>query len=342
MDSVPSSAASTAITVEEARDAAAIQAAWRVLDASGYLDLTAPEQRAENRARFFARYTHHHEPRPAHRVLLARMAGRVVATITIGRLLGTTWTVQHFAVDPSVRGESDIKRAVCSTLYGRAVAELGGRSDCFDVVVYCDARKAFNRFVYGQFAARLGQRHRCSQRGLVVRKALAAEPEAAHDIGCRVASPDQAEAVRARTTADMPVAEARALGFLGPTAPARTVLLPDADAPTAALILDAGEPGVNLFSLSSPCRLVPLAARMRPDHVVALVRGASAFLHDHGFGEFTVFAGPKDAIADDVATPAGLSAQIPGFCFVAHRDALADWQRHIESGLLSSRTGVAS
>ena len=318
-------------TIVEAWDAEDVRTAWRLLESSGYLDLTDPSIRDENRARFFARWTRPHAATSEHGLLLVRHGPRAIATLAANRLYGTTWLLHHFGVDRDVRTDPTVKRRICATTLGAGIDWLLARDDCEFLAMYGDATKRFNVPIYEGFARDHAPSPDISLRRIVVHKGLARA--ATHDHGTRVASAREADRIRDVAAARQPALETRAIRFADAAQPGRTVLLPRTPRPTAAAVVDCVEPGANLFGLSSPCRLVRLAEHVARDEFTALARAARAFLHERGFGEFVVVTAPEDAPGDAAARDANLSPGIPGFCCVIARAALPLWKHHIEHAL---------
>jgi hypothetical protein len=337
-------------TVDEGPDLAGM--AWQMLDSSGYLDLWT---RAEDRERLFRRF--HHQWRwpsaaPSHLIVL-REQSRHAGTFATSRLYPRTWLLHSLGVDKDARRRHGAVLDLARELYAAMLRLLKGETQGRFFALFVQKDKRWTDLLYGGFVRTLPADAPSVYDEYALYKCRTGEepaplPADAARWGVREADPGELAAVARRLRGLLTPLEVEAysygedeidLGSFSAEDPAglrRSVLVArDEDGPAAALVLESGSEGVNVFGLLNSCRIFFL--RPVPDR--AEVRGISGALlaaareayRARDVREFIIFS-THEAMAE-AAFERGSCLISDGVRWVASCELLQAWTTYIDEVL---------
>ncbi len=355
-------------------DVTQAEASWRILEASRYVALWTPdEDRAHLRRRYLGAWSGADEAVGRAFVIEGE---RGPAGLSAGNLVYPgTWMLHHLAIGEEQPTPAANQRALtyAHELISGLLGSLRGGSALEHFVIYLEAGKRWNDRLYGEFAARsYGADRLLYSRFEVLRRATAdprgTEPEpGAPEIV--PATPALWEALAARAAATLSPLERAAYALDGPQidlaafteACARVgyerrraayVALDDRGdgacdgRPLAAIVVETGDEGANVFGLLNACWLVPLGDRpLDAGTARALLRRAIAHYRAAGKRTFLLFApareggedgapeAPPAGFADPLArasSPLGFEPVSHAVRWLAHRDVIPAWTAYLD------------
>lgn len=334
--------------------------AWRVLEASNYVGLwTAPETRAQVRAEYIGSWQ---QPAPEVGQSLLLDRGKSCVGVIAGSLIyPRSWVLHHLARDGRDDGQSQAPLKEAWELISGIVERLKTETDFEHFLIYIERGKRFNERLYSDFAERYFDKSKLTIGPIEVwRRATAtALPPAEHPEADIV---DATPALLARladrlATTTLPLErEALALdqaridlrdftAFCGARAHERRreiCFALEAGQPGAALIVETGGEGVNIFGLLNTCRVVSLG-ETPPSEAIreALLRRAIEVYRAAGKQHFLLFEATANPPETTATTPARLGFEhvSGGLRWIAHRDVIPAWTAYLD-GLMTSATSA--
>jgi hypothetical protein len=325
--------------------------AWRVLEASGYVSLWTPEPNGVGLSSKFSRFWNDARPEVA-RLLLLETDGEAVATMACSLLFPRTWMLHNFGVDKTQRVNPATFLRHAREMYAAATYVLQHVAPLDYVVIYVENGKRFTQALYADFVERYAPAEDSRYDELRVFKCCPGERriERKRKIKVALADPAALKAVSQHLRATLSPLEFDAFGYDEANIDfaafaeecrkrnydrARHVFLAwEHGVPTALLIAESGEEGVNLFGLMNRCHLVALGAAgvsvAARDALLSTAQRHYAELGKHAF----VFLGDKDENVRDLED-LGYEFVSEGVRWLARRSALPAWLSVVENSLAS-------
>ena len=296
-------------TVDEGPDLAGM--AWQMLDSSGYLDLWT---RAEDRERLERRF-HQQWRRPAavpSHLIVLREESRYAGTFATSRLYPRTWLLHSLGVDKDARRRHGAVLDLARELYAAMLRLLKGETQGRFFALFVQKDKRWTDLLYGGFVRTLPADAPSVYDEYALYKCRTEDeaaplPADAARLSVREADRDELAAVARRLRGLLTPLEVeaycygedeidlRSFSAEDPAGFRRSVLLArDEDGPVAALVLETGSEGVNVFGLLNSCRIFFL--RPVPDRAEvkgicgALLAAAREAYRARDVREFIVFA----------------------------------------------------
>jgi hypothetical protein len=337
-------------TLDEGPDLAG--KAWQLLDSSGYLDLWT---RAEDRERLERRF--HREWRwpaavPSHLIVL-REESRSTGTFATSRLYPKTWLLHSLGVDKDARRRHGAVLDLARELYAAMLRLLKGETQGRFFALFVQKDKRWTDLLYGGFVRTLPKDAPSVYDEYVLYKCRTEdEPVSlpADAVRWSVSEADRDELVgvarqlrglltpleiEAYSYGEDEI-DLRAFSAEDPAGFRRSVLVArDEQGPVAALILESGSEGINVFGLLSSCRIFFL----RPIHDRAEVKGICGALlaaareayRALDVREFIIFA-THEAMAEAAIERGGYLIS-EGVRWVASCELLQAWTSYIDEVL---------
>lgn len=337
-------------TLDEGPDLAGM--AWEMLDSSGYLDLwTRAEDRERLERRFRATWTWPAAV-PSH-LLVLQEESRATGTIATNRLYPKTWLLHSLGVDKDARRRHgailDLARELYAALFRLVKGETEGRF--FALFVQKDKR--WTELLYGGFIRTLPVDAPSLFDEYVLYKCRTEDepvplPTDAASWSVREADPDELARVAGRLRGLLTPLEIdaysygedeidlRAFSAEDPAVSRRRVLVArDAEGPGAALVLESGSEGLNVFGLLNSCRIFflrELHDRAEVKGVCdALLAAAREAYRALDVREFIIFA-TREAMAEAAFERGGCLVS-DGVRWVASCELLQPWTVYIDEVL---------
>ncbi|HEX6244267.1 MAG TPA: hypothetical protein VFZ61_25295 [Polyangiales bacterium] len=328
---------------------------YQVLETSGYVELWSGGQ---DRATLAAEYAASWDGQSfaQGRVLTLLEKQQPVATIAVNQLYPKTWMMHHLGVDERARVDRTSFLSYARELFSGIAHEMQRAPDLDYLVMYMEADKGFNDFLYGEFARMYADPNLLQWSHNQVYRARTPRdvPEGPMDRLVRVAG--EAELglladVYARSFRPIQRAAfelgAEALGGAGfaraslahPSLRAReTYVFAPAGRPVYALVCETGDERVNLFGLMNRCwltELAPLGSQEASAARRTLLRRALRHFAQAGKRQFVLFESEHESAADPLA--AGFTRISDGVCWLSRREVLPAWLSYVEDALSLSR-----
>ena len=337
-------------TVNEGPELAGM--AWQMLDSSGYLDLWT---RAEDRERLERRF--HREWRwpaavPSHLIVLREESGST-GTFATSRLYPKTWLLHSLGVDKNARRRHGAVLDLARELYAAMLRLLKRETQGRFFALFVQKDKRWTDLLYGGFVRTLPVDAPSVYDEYVLYKCRTEDepaPLPADGVRWSVKKADRDElAGLARQLRELltPLEieaysygedeiDLRSFSAEDPAELRRSVLVArDEEGPLAALVLESGSEGVNVFGLLNSCRIFFL----RPVHDRAEVKGICGALlaaaredyRARDTREFIIFA-THEAMAEAAFERGGCLIS-EGVRWVASCELLQAWTSYIDEVL---------
>ena len=337
-------------TLDEGPDLAGM--AWQMLDSSGYLDLWT---RAEDRERLERRF--HREWRwpaavPSHLIVL-REESRSTGTFATSRLYPKTWLLHSLGVDKEARRRHGAVLDLARELYAAMLRLLKAETQGRFFALFVQKDKRWTDLLYGGFVRTLPADAPSVYDEYVLYKCRTEDepvslPTDAVRWSVREADPDELAGVSGRLRGLLTPTEIEAYSYgedeidlrsfsaEDPAGFRRSVLVArDEEGPLAALVLESGSEGINVFGLLNSCRIFFL----RPAHDRAEVKGVCGALlaaareayRALDVREFIIFA-THEAMAE-AAFERGSCLISEGVRWVGSSELLQAWTSYIDEVL---------
>jgi hypothetical protein len=337
-------------TLDEGPDLAGM--AWEMLDSSGYLDLwTRAEDRERLERRFHATWTWPAAV-PSH-LLVLREQSRATGTVATNRLYPKTWLLHSLGVDKDARRRHGAVLDLARELYAALFRLVKGETEGRFFALFVQKDKRWTDLLYGGFIRTLPADAPSLFDEYVLYKCRTEDepaPLPTDAVRWSVGRADRGELARiARQLRGLltPLEiEAYSygedeidLGAFSAEDPAgfrrRVLVARDEEGPLAALVLESGSEGLNVFGLLNSCRIFFL----RELHDRAEVKGICGALLAAARGayraldvrEFIVFV-THEAMAE-AARERGAYLISDGVRWVASCELLQPWTTYIDEVL---------
>jgi hypothetical protein len=339
-------------TLDDGPDLAGM--AWRMLDSSGYLDLWT---RAEDRERLEHRF-HQQWSRPAavpgHLIVLHEES-RDAGTFATSRLYPRTWLLHSLGVDKDARRRHGAVLDLARELYAAMLRLLKGETRGRFFALFVQKDKRWTDLLYGGFVRTLPPGAASVYDEYALYKCRTQDepaplPAEAARWSVREADRDELTEVARRLRGLLTPLEVEAycygedeidLGSFSAEDPAgfrRSVFVArDEDGPAAALVLESGSEGVNVFGLLNSCRIFFL--RPVPDRAEVkgicgtLLAAARQAYRARDVREFIIFS-THEGMAE-AAFERGSCLISDGVRWVASCELLQAWTIYIDEVLQS-------
>jgi hypothetical protein len=337
-------------TLNEGEDLAGM--AWRMLDSSGYLDLWT---RAEDRERLERRF--HLTWRwpaavPSHLIVL-REESRSTGTFATSRLYPRTWLLHSLGVDKDARRRHGAVLDLAGELYAAMLRLLKGETAGRFFALFVQKDKRWTDLLYGGFVRTLPPEAPSVYDEYVLYKCRTEDepsPLAADAAGwsVREAGPEELARVARQLRGLLTPTEIEAYSYgedeidlrsFSDQDPAgfrrRVLVAQDAEGPAAALVLESGSEGINVFGLLNSCRIF-LLRRVEDGAEVkaacgALLAAAREAYRALDVKEFIIFA-TGEAMAEAAFERGGCLIS-DGVRWVASSELLQAWSSYIDEVL---------
>jgi hypothetical protein len=329
--------------------------AWRVLDESKYIDLWTPEGHRGRIKHHFLRAWQAPAPEVGHKVVLHR--DRQAVGVSAGSVAYPgTWILHHLGIVPAGEGR-DAQQAMqqASDLIAGLLYRLRDLGDLQHFIIYAERGKRWNDRLYGDFAARYADEGKllCSPMQVYRRLGETPLPPATADeqeVEVVLSNPRLWSTLARHLQMALPPAEAQAYAF-GPRdidlaaftqdcsghgyERAREALFACIDGrPVAAMVIETGNEGVNVFGLLNSCRMFWLDPTVASAAAIRrrLLREAVRYYRAAGKSTFLLL----DADGEESRIPGemGFEAISPAQRLLAHRDVIPAWLAYLR-GLLT-------
>ena len=331
--------------------------AWNVLEASKYIDLWSPPLHRERIRHQFLRSWDAPANEVGHKMMLHK--DRTAVGVAAGSVAYPgTWILHHLGIAPGGEGR-DAQQAMqhASELITGLLYRLRDMADLEHFVIYAERGKRWNDRLYGDFAARYADEDKllCTPSRVYRRLTDTALPAAISDeleIEVQLSTPALLAKLARHLRQVLPAAELRAYAldeqridlasFSSECARhgyerTREVFFAFEKAePVAAMLVETGSEGVNVFGLLNACRMFWLgpppanAAAIR----LRLLRDAVTYYRAAGKKSFLVFQDEHES-AYPIPTTFGFEPISPALRLLAHRDVIPAWVAYL-TDLLSA------
>jgi hypothetical protein len=327
---------------------------FQVLESSGYVELWSnAEDRALSRAEYAEFWG---QPAPSGRVVTLLESGQPVATIAANLLYPRTFMIHHFGVDVRARSDRTAFLSYTRELYSGVLHALSRFDDFEYLAMYMEADKAFNEFLYGEFARIVAdpsvlawtknQVYRADTRASIpegpmdrlVRVAADADLGLLADTYARGLSAMQIAALELSAEGLSGAGFARRLGHQHALRSRQTYVFAPGGRALWALVCETGDEGANLFGLLNRCwltELVPLGSQERLAARRTLLR--RALRHFAGAGKRGVLLLEPEGESTSDALAAGFMRVSDGVCWLSRRDVMPAWLAYIDDALSLTR-----
>ncbi|MBK8480360.1 MAG: PilZ domain-containing protein [Proteobacteria bacterium] len=335
--------------------------AWDLLDASRYLVMwTDPEARSNLRARFVGSWSEA-SPEHNHRLIL-RSADTHRAGMMATLLYPGTWMIHQIGVVEAERRRGDRSWfSYVVELYAGLTYLLEHLGALEHLLIYFAAGKSWNDLVYGEFARRYAAPGRLTYTELSVFRAignaspappLGQRPATPHVVGTD-AAPELWSLVLVYAETQLTPLERSAFGFDDASVDladfsarcreqghrrARSLYVAfDPHGPTAALLLETGDEGINVFGLMNTCRILPLNGGW-PDAetLAALLTQARAHFDRAQVQQHLLLAPPSLSAEDRAVLGAlGYAYVSEGLRWLSRKEVLPLWIAYLDDLLAS-------
>jgi hypothetical protein len=329
---------------------------YQVLETSGYVELWSG---GLDRATLAADYAASWDCQSfaQGRVLTLLEQDQPVATIAVNQLYPKTWMMHHLGVDERARVDRTSFLSYARELFSGIAHEMQRAPDLDYLVMYMEADKGFNDFLYGEFARMYAEpnllqwTHNQVYRARtprdvpegpmdrLVRVAGEADLNLLADVYARCLRPIQLTAFELGAEALGSAGFARASLAYPALRTRETYVFAPAGRPVYALVCETGDERVNLFGLMNRCwltELAPLGSQEASAARRTLLRRALRHFAVAGKRQFVLFEPEHESAADPVA--AGFTRISDGVCWLSRREVLPAWLSYVEDALSLSRS----
>jgi hypothetical protein len=335
--------------------------AWEVLESSRYIDLWTPGPQRAYIHRQFLRSWRDAPSGVGQGLLLKKEVGAVGVSAASLAYPGT-WMLHHLGVANQESGRDIMIHA--SELICGILTRLRQIPDLEHFVIYAEQGKRWNERLYADFARRYQARDKLLlQTSRVYRRLTEGplptlrRPKGALQIA--EATPALWAALAGHARAALPGAE-RAACALDAEQIALKAFTDECAAqgyerrrqayfamldgrPLAAIVLETGGEGVNVFGLLNTCRIYwmsPAPAEVAPVIRERLLAMAIWFFRSAPKRSFLLF--DEDEQEDPEAVALGFEPIAPALRWLAHRDVIPAWAAYLRDLLSSPRPSLAS
>jgi hypothetical protein len=336
--------------------------AWRVLDESKYIALWTPEGHRGRIKHHFMRAWQAPAPEVGHKMVLHRDQQAVGVSAGSVAYPGT-WILHHLGIVPAGEGR-DAQQAMqqASELIAGLLYRLRELGNLQHFVIYAERGKRWNDRLYGDFAARYADDGKLLCTPMQVYRRLAETPLPAatadqQEVEVALSNPRLWSALARHLQQTLPAAEVQAYGlgardidlcaFTQDCAGhgyerAREALFACVDGrPVAAMLVETGNEGVNVFGLLNSCRMFWLDPTVAGAAAIRgrLLREAVKYFRAAGKSTFLLL----DSDGEETALPPalGFEAISPAQRLLAHRDVIPAWLAYL-GGLLTTDARAAA
>lgn len=335
--------------------------AWHVLESSGYLQETTEELRAGLAKQFYFSWQRHAANPDVGRYIVQYKGGRPIGTVAASLAYPRAWLTHHFGIDEQERkadrhGMFELARELYCGMQHlmRDIASL----EYF--IICADVGRSWNRMVYGEFIERFGGHEDVLYDTYKVYKCIPCDQLPVSHV-----APDGVIIVEAdeellaclceHLAAELPALEVEALslhldGLLlnefsqscrdNGYVREREIFFAEEDGvPLAALVVEIGEEGTNIFGLLNRCWFVYLQPQAAVDDRVKyhLLRRAVRYYANKAKLEF-ILIGSWGGEPEDLLEPLGITYRADGFRFIGRRSVLPAWMSHVNELMNAMRS----
>jgi hypothetical protein len=330
--------------------------AWRVLEASGYVEAWT---RNQDRDRLAAAYSQSwsNVNRHAGQLMLVENRGETVGTLAGSVLYPKTWLVHQLGVDKRERQGLGTFLSLAHELYSGLMYLFQNETAVDYFVIYAERDRRWTQTLYADFVAQYPDRSAFIYDENRVFRSIVAPPVSRRrarwsDVEVRAADSRLLAEVSGVLRLNTSALEYNAMAYapteigleqftdrcraMGYDRGRQVLVASDADGPAAALIAETGSEGVNVFGLLNRCVIVNLRASVTPSVKATLLDEATQYFRGLEKSEF-VFLDDRDADIAEVEL-LGYEFVSEGMRFIASKRVVPAWLAYLQNAL-SLRVG---
>jgi hypothetical protein len=327
-----------------------VEQAWETLRSSGYVDLLEEPEKKRMERQFIEAWKGISPSTNVSRFFLLRKDDRPVGTAAASLLYPRTWMAHHFGIDAKERQSSANLFDIAREIYSGTMFILQHMAPADSFVFFFDAAKPWHDLFFGQFVERYRPRADMIYDGFTLYKKIVDD-----GIGCALPfrpdvvrdDPDLLGVLSRHLESSLSPLEFDALCYgeeeitldafsrvcasRGYERTRRVYFGLQGGDLLAALVVETGGEGVNVFSLLNRSWLVPVHPELGEDVYVeaALLAEASAHYARRGTRSFLYLA-PPDMAPDALPSGLGFTYVAQGRRWLARREVIPAYLSYME------------